>query len=166
MALHVQDCSTCISSALAVEILQYLTKPSIWCTQIVNNNSYSTLLSWYRYTNTCWICTENNVWKKTIWLYGIHVYRWYSVRLWYLQCISTGDTTVLYWAITSCGLIWHSYVRFGVYKLIFHPCASIWSSWFHTDHSLNLTHWDLNKMADILQKTSSDTCSWFEKFGI
>ena len=42
--------------------------------------------------------------------YGVHFvpasvlmhfesYRWFSARLQYLQCISTGDTAVLYWAI-------------------------------------------------------------------
>ena len=30
-----------------------------------------------------------------------YIWQWLSTRLWYLQCISTGDTTVLHWATHS-----------------------------------------------------------------
>ena len=40
---------------------------------------------------------------------------WFSARLWYLQCISTGDTTVLHWAIKL--FIWMGVCSVDVYGI-------------------------------------------------
>ena len=91
----VQDCS--ISSTLAMEILQSGTKLSLCKSQILG--SYLIQMILYIIIHVKPYCRKYSIWSAfdfyTSWRCESRYWQ-LRARLWYLQCISNGDTTVLH----------------------------------------------------------------------